>query len=144
MKKNGYITFSILALGTAALLIASAAAALSVYYIRTARQYEEAVQLSYASESALLVSWHELRSRHWQDVPARKTWSFSDQWGIAGEGQRLEIQCVASPYELPFNGILRASAVSDATLLKRTCALQFCVQAGDDGVPFFAVRQITY
>ena len=143
-RKNGYMTFCILALGTAALLLAASAAHLSAQYVRSARQYEEALQLSYASESALLVSWRDLRSRRWQDMPERRTWAFNDVWGIAEGGQRIEIQCVASPYSLPFNGVLRASAVSDHTLLKRTCALQFRVQKGDDGSASFAVRQIVY
>lgn len=143
-KKNGYITFSILALGTAVSLLALSAASLSVYYVRSARQYKEAIQLSYMSESALLLSWQELRSRRWQDVPARKTWVLDDQWDITGNEHHLEIQCISTPYGIPFNGILRASAVSDSTLMKRTCALKFSVQSGDDGIPYFAIRQLTY
>lgn len=143
-RKNGYMTFCILALGTAALLLSASAAHLSIQSVRSARQYKEAVQLSYVSESALLLSWHDLRRRQWQDIPERRTWTFNDLWDIAEEGQRIEIQCVSSPHSLPFNGILRASAVSDRTLLKRTCSLQFRVQKNDDSSASFIVRQIIY
>ncbi|WP_301860468.1 hypothetical protein [uncultured Megasphaera sp.] len=144
MKRNGFLTLYMLWLGAVVLAISLSASSLANAYIRSARQYCTAVQLEYAAESMVLVGWDEMARRPWQDVPARKNWEADDPYGIVFPGQRLEMQCVSSPYQLPFNGFLRASVISDSLQLRRTCGIQFTVQADEEGHTQYVIRQVTY
>ncbi len=132
MKHNGFVSIYGIGISAVILTLSVVAVNVSAEYIRLAKQYQEGIQLSYVSESAAYLAWDELRSRRWQDVPAKKTWKLEDEYGVAMPGQSMEIQCLSSPYQLPFSGTLRASAQAANSRLMRTCAVQFAVQAAAD------------
>lgn len=124
-KKNGFITYYFLWIGTMLLAMALASSTLVFSYYRSARQYYESVQLGYVAESALLLGWDDIRQRAQEDVPTKKTWKLDDIYDVTGEGQHMEIQCISTSYQLPFTGTVRGIAIDDSSAMKRTCALRF-------------------
>lgn len=145
MKKNGFLTFYVLWMGMIMLAVSVAVSALSIYSVRLAEQYEESVQLAYEAESVLTAAWDEVSRRSWQDVPAKKTWRFDDAYNVIRSRHYAEIQCISSPYELPFSGTLRAAAVAERSLMQRTYAYVFEISTSDDGESArFAVQNIIY
>lgn len=145
MRRNGFLTFYVMWIGAVVLAVSISISTLAACHLQLAAQYEESLQLTYEAESALQLSWHELKTSPWQEVPSKKKWRFSDEHQIIAAGHYAEIQCIASPYELPFGGTLRAAAVAEKSLLQRTCAYVFEVGPieGENEVSY-TVQNIIY
>ena len=144
MKRNGFLTFYVLCLGIPLLTVAVLTASLAAYCMKSARQYAEMAQLSYGAESAAALAWHDLSNRSWQDIPAKEKWRLTDEYGFLEKGQYAEVQCVSSPYELPFKGTVRAAAVAEKSLAQRTCAITFEVRADEENTARFFIQKIMY
>lgn len=144
-KKNGFITFYILWIGTVCICMALAAASLAACFLKSSRQYMEAIQLTYLSESALHISWSELQERRWQDVPTNDSWDFVDTYGLAEPRQKIKIYCKSGIHQIPFQGYIRAVGRGETTLTERSCALRFEVrQASTGDKTKFIIKKIIY
>lgn len=143
VKQNGFITVYILAAGLTILSAAVASSVLAFSYLQTAKQYKESIQLGYVAESAMIIGWDDIRHRHWQQVPKKKTWKLEDVYGVTQTGQHMEIQCVSLSYQLPYNGTVRGMGIGDTSLMRRTGAVVFRVE-NENGKGVFSVKQIRY
>lgn len=143
VKPNGFITVYILAAGLTILSTAVASSVLAFSYLQTAKQYKESIQLGYVAESAMIIGWDDIRHRHWQQVPEKKTWKLEDVYGVTQTGQHMEIQCVSLSYQLPYNGTVRGMGIGDASRMRRTGAVVFRVE-NENGNGVFSVKQIRY
>lgn len=146
MKQNGFITCFIVLIGVIALTLSVAAATLASQYLRSAKQFEEALILSYVSESALCLTWDDMQQVPWQDIPRKKRWTFHDDLGILGEGQQVELNCTTSVADMQsLKGALRASACHEKTLMTRSCCIIFeapILAEADE--THYVVQQIMY
>jgi hypothetical protein len=133
-------------LGVIALTLSVAAATLASQYLQSAKQFEEALVLSYVSESALRVTWDDMQYVSWQDIPRRKRWAFQDELGLLEEGQQVELNCTTSVTDTQsLKGALRASASHKGTLMIRSCCLTFeaPIVAGSEETRY-AVQHMMY
>lgn len=124
--RNGFFSFSMMALAVLTLSLVLTTASLAVSGLRMAVIYEKQVRLHYLAESAVLEGWQKVQK---DPLPYFKSRSVavpqSAQLADTGESVTVEVQGE--------RGYLRAMAVDDGASLEQTCSLFFEAQRNEDG-----------
>lgn len=132
-RRNGFMTIYILWLGAIVLTIIVASSLVCRAYIENARQYAEAVRLTYAAESMLYVVWDEFTALPVDQITATKRWYTVDPYQVLEDGDTVELYWVASVRQYPYTGTLWASVVQKRTQIQRTSSLRFQIEPGEAG-----------
>ncbi|MCH4179129.1 MAG: hypothetical protein LKF47_04585 [Megasphaera sp.] len=128
------------------LTLAATASMLATQYLQTAKQFKEALAMTYLSESALLVTWTDWQQQSWQDIPQKGRWDFQDKIGFTEKGQQIQLNCTTGVSGiLPVKGALRATACYEPGYLQRSCAIRFEITLSEEtGEIQYIVREILY
>ena len=115
--RNGFMTYTVLALGLSVLSVALVTARLALQEVRQAEAFYAAVRGAYEAESVLLMSCDNPDS-----LPAGGTREVHDIYGISEKGDVLGVgvQRFATG-----KTVLRAYAVTAEQRIGKTCAVKF-------------------
>lgn len=144
-RRNGFMTIYILWLSTIVLTITVTSSLVCRAYIENARQYAEAIRLTYAAESMLYVVWDEFTALPLDQITATKRWYTTDPYQVLAEGDTVELYWVASVRQYPYTGTLWANVMQQGTQIQRTSSLRFQIEPDEaSGAPQYSVTKQQY
>lgn len=134
-RRNGFFSFSMIALAVLTLSLAMTTALLSFNCMRMASLYEKKIRLRYLAESAALEGWQEV-----QQNPAPffdgEPLTMPQSVQLAEEGENVTIEGNLE------RGYLLAVAADEAAYLEQSCYLFFEAVLKEDGA--YELRFIQY
>jgi len=126
-KKNGMVTLFVLWLGGLVVVLTCITAGMSTLYLRQACRYRDSIEAMYLAESALLVGWHDLSQRSFEDMPTHDRIAIELPQDMAGAGRKCELAYYMQKQTPPYKGSLIAIGSVEATQVSRTCSIMYQV-----------------
>ncbi|WP_370850389.1 hypothetical protein [Megasphaera sp.] len=139
--RNGFFSFSILALTGLMLTMAMTTAVLARAQLLSVQTDEEKVRLTYLAESALREGWQELQAEP-ERLLSGAPLTVTRTENIAADGERIFLTCRFDRTQEQAGGYLQAVAEKSDQGVQQTCGLVF--EAVPDEAGKYALHRCYY
>ena len=139
--RNGFFSFSILALAGLMLAMAMTTAVLARAQLLSVQTDAEKVRLAYLAESALHEGWQELQAEPERLLSGAPLTATRTE-GLAADGERVFLTCRFDRTQEPAGGYLQAVAEAPPQGVQQTCGLVF--EAAADEAGSYTLRRCYY